>query len=144
MPDADDRHGGGTSAPGWRFVAIGTIVVGAAMVLGPAAGLEGAMAAAAAVLIALIAYAVSRPASTADIDIDRWIVVRNCPNVQAAFFVRAALEGSDIESLIPDEHTANMRSELVTAIGGVRVWVRASDFDRAAEMLDAGEGKEPR
>ena len=144
MPDAGDRHGGGTSATGWRFVAIGTIVVGAAMLLGPPAGLDGAVAAAAAVLIALIAYAVSRPASTGPIDGDPWIVVRNCPNVQAAFFVRAALEGSDIESLIPDEHTANMRSELVTAIGGVRVWVRASDFDRAAEMLDAGERKWPR
>ena len=62
--------------------------------------------------------------------------------MQAAFFVRAALEGSQIESMIPDEHIANMRSELVTAIGGVRVWVRASDFDRASDLLASAEPRE--
>jgi len=128
----------------WRLVAITTIVVGAAMIVGPPAGARGIAAVSAIVLVALILFAVSRPSPAAPGEgaVDPWIVLCNCPNVQAAFFVRAALEGSEIESLIPDEHIANMRSELVTAIGGVRVWVRASDFERASDLLASAEREE--
>ena len=140
MPDPDSHE---PSTP-WRLVAITTIVVGTAMLVGPPASARGLAAVSALVLVALILFAVSRPspARPDDAAVDPWIVLCNCPNVQAAFFVRAALEGSQIESLIPDEHIANMRSELVTAIGGVRVWVRASDFDRASDLLASAEPRE--
>ena len=104
MPDPDSHE---RSTP-WRLVAIATIVVGTAMLVGPPAGARGLAAVSALVLVALILFAVSRPspARPDDAAVDPWIVLCNCPNVQAAFFVRAALEGSQIESLIPDEHSS--------------------------------------
>src|SRR6476660_3001346 len=118
----------------WRFVAIAAIVGGLAVVFGPRPTAAIWIAVVAIATLAAALYILTRPPLPDPRGwhaIDPWIVLCNCPNVQAAFFVRAALEGSEIESFIPDEHIANMRSELVTAIGGVRVWVRASDFERA-------------
>jgi hypothetical protein len=134
------------AAPGspWPFIALATVAVGVIVVAGPAAGGDAAIAVAAVLLVAFVLYVMTRRGGVeADAD-QRWIVVRNCGNIQDAFFIRAALEGSEIESLIPDEHVANMRSDLVTAIGGVRVLVRAADFDRARGLLDAADQKGPR
>jgi hypothetical protein len=134
------------AAPGspWPFIALATLAVGVIVVAGPVAGGDAATAVAAVLLVAFVLYVMTR---RGDVEVDadqRWIVVRNCANIQDAFFIRAALEGSEIESLIPDEHVANMRSDLVTAIGGVRVLVRAADFDRARGLLDAADQKGPR
>jgi Putative prokaryotic signal transducing protein len=133
-------------APGspWPFIALATLAVGVIVVAGPVAGGDAATAVAAVLLVAFVLYVMTR---RDDVEVDaeqRWILVRNCANIQDAFFIRAALEGSEIESLIPDEHVANMRSDLVTAIGGVRVLVRAADFDRARGLLDAADQKGPR
>jgi len=125
----------------WRFAAIATIVAGAVIVFGPRPSASTAIAVVALASIAGAVYVLTRPVGPPASDrwgwhaVDPWVVLCNCPNVQAAFFVRAALEGSEIDAFIPDEHIANMRSELVTAIGGVRVWVRHSDFDRASGLL---------
>ena len=135
MADPDARE----EAP-WRVVAIATMVGGAAVVFGPRPSATTVIAVAALASIGGVVYALTRPPAPDASGwhaVDPWIVLCNCPNVQAAFFVRAALEGSQIEAFIPDEHVANMRSELVTAIGGVRVWVRLSDFDRASDLLNS-------
>jgi hypothetical protein len=134
------------AAPGspWPFIALATLAVGVIVVAGPVAGGDAATAVAAVLLVAFVLYVMTRRGGV-EVDADqRWILVRNCANIQDAFFIRAALEGSEIESLIPDEHVANMRSDLVTAIGGVRVLVRAADFDRARGLLDAADQKGPR
>lgn len=67
-----------------------------------------------------------------------WTVVRNCLNVQEAYFLRSVLEGSGIECFMPDEHLAGIRPELAVAIGGVRVMVRADDVERATQALQTG------
>ena len=67
---------------------------------------------------------------------DEWVQVRNCGTIFEANFIRSVLEGSNIESFLPDEHMAGLRPELSLAIGGVRVMVRRSDLQRATEVLN--------
>jgi len=142
MPDQDAHE---PPTP-WRVVAIAAIVVGGAVVFGPRPSATTVIAVVVLAALAGVVFAVTRPPLPeprgSHAAADPWMVLCNCPTVQAAFFVRAALEGSQIEAFIPDEHIANMRSELVTAIGGVRVWVRSSDFDRASDLLASAEPKE--
>lgn len=68
---------------------------------------------------------------------DDWVQVRNCNWVHQAHFVKSVLESEGIEAQIPDEHTLAIQPLYGTAIGGVRVMVRAIDLQRATELLDA-------
>ena len=65
-----------------------------------------------------------------------WVVIRNCLNIIEANFIRSVLEGSGIQCFLPDEHTIGVRPELALALGGVRILVRAHDFERANEVLN--------
>ena len=66
---------------------------------------------------------------------DDWVQVQNCNWLHEATLVVSVLEGSGIEAFLPDAYTLGSRPELAAALGGVRVLVRASDLDRAREVL---------
>jgi hypothetical protein len=68
---------------------------------------------------------------------DDWVQVRNCNWLHEANLLVSVLEGSGIEAFLPDAYTLGSRPELAAALGGVRVLVRASDLDRAREVLAA-------
>ena len=68
---------------------------------------------------------------------DDWVQVQNCNWLHEAHLVVSVLEGDGIEAFLPDAYTLGSRPELATALGGVRVLVRASDLDRAREVLAA-------
>ena len=85
---------------------------------------------------------------TAD-DTDDWVTVRTCVWGHEADLLRSVLEGSDIEVFIPDERMSTLRPHLLLGTGGVRLQVRASDAERAREVLAAvhrgdGPDDEPR
>lgn len=80
---------------------------------------------------------------------DDWVTVRTCVWGHEADLLRSVLEGSDIEVFIPDERMSTLRPHLLLGTGGVRLQVRASDAERAREVLanvDRGDGPddEPR
>lgn len=47
-----------------------------------------------------------------------------------------ALDAAGIESMVRDEFVAGVRPHLTFTDGGVRLFVRASDRDRAQEVLE--------
>ncbi len=68
---------------------------------------------------------------------DEWIVVRNCFLLEEALVVKSVLEADGVEVLIPDEHTLGAQPFYTNALGGARVMVRSTDFDRARAVLEA-------
>ena len=68
--------------------------------------------------------------------LDDWVTVRTCVWGHQADLIRSVLEGSGIEVFIPDESMGTLRPHLLLGTGGVRVQVRASDAERANELLD--------
>ena len=66
---------------------------------------------------------------------DEWVMLRNCGTIHEAYFFRSVLEGSGIESFLPDEHMSAIRPELVWLLGGVRLMVPKSQAPYAAEVL---------
>ena len=70
---------------------------------------------------------------------EEWVTVQTCVWGHQADLVRSVLEGSGIEVFIPDESMATLRPHLLLGTGGVRVQVRASDAERAAELLESFE-----
>jgi hypothetical protein len=74
---------------------------------------------------------------------DEWVEVSNCAWVHQALFVKSVLDAAGIEAVVPDEHTANLQSLYVPALGGVRVMVRVSDQDAAREVLASAQPEEP-
>ena len=70
---------------------------------------------------------------------DEWVTVRTAVWGHEADLLRSVLEGSGIEVLIPHERVGSLRPHLLLGTGGVRVQVRASDVERAAELLDASD-----
>lgn len=68
---------------------------------------------------------------------DDWVQIQNCNWVHEANLVVSVLAGDGIEAFVPDAYTLGSRPELGAALGGVRVLVRASDLDRAREVLAA-------
>ena len=66
---------------------------------------------------------------------DDWVQVQNCNWLHEAALVVSVLEGSGIEAFLPDAYTLGSRPELAAALGGVRVLVRASDLNRARDVL---------
>jgi hypothetical protein len=71
-----------------------------------------------------------------DEPLDEWVTVRTCVWGHQADLVRSLLEGSGMEVFVPDEHVATLRPNLLLGTDGVRVQVRASDVDRALEILN--------
>ena len=70
-----------------------------------------------------------------DEEADAWVVAWNSSWLHDALFVKSLLESEGIDVLIPDEHTVGVHSLLANAIGGIRVLVRKTDQERAAEIL---------
>lgn len=68
---------------------------------------------------------------------DDWVQIQNCNWMHEAHLVVSVLAGDGIEAFLPDAYTLGSRPELGAALGGVRVLVRASDFERAREVLAA-------
>jgi hypothetical protein len=66
---------------------------------------------------------------------DEFVTVHNANWLPDALFIKSVLEGDGIEAFVPDEHTVSMDPLLTTALGGIRVMVRASDETRAREMI---------
>lgn len=74
---------------------------------------------------------------------EEWVVAWNSSWLHDALFVRTLLESEGIDVMIPDEHTVGVHSLLANAIGGIRVLVRASDQERAAEVLTQLPERDP-
>ena len=68
---------------------------------------------------------------------DDWVEVQNCNWMHEASVVVSVLEADGIEVFVPDGYTLSVRPELSAALGGVRIMVRASDVQRAREVLGA-------
>jgi hypothetical protein len=66
----------------------------------------------------------------------QWADVRSRSLDEAVWF-RSALADAGIEALIPDEHTLGLPLSSGTEPGTVRLLVRASDLERALEVLAA-------
>jgi hypothetical protein len=67
---------------------------------------------------------------------DALVTVRNVSYLHEAEFIKSLLEAEGIDALIPDEQMAGL-SPALEALGGIRVQIRASDVDRANEILSA-------
>lgn len=67
---------------------------------------------------------------------DEWVLIRNCNWLHEADMIKSILEGSGIEVFLPDEHILNIQPHYANVIGGARVLVRSSDFDRARLILE--------
>jgi hypothetical protein len=68
---------------------------------------------------------------------DELVTVRNCNYLHEAEFIKSVLEAEGIDAVIPDQHMAAVQPMLGSAIGGIRVQIRASDLQRASETLAA-------
>ncbi len=68
---------------------------------------------------------------------DEWVQVQNCNWLHEANFFVSVLESEGIEAFLPDAYTLGARPDLTPALGGVRVMVRASELERAREVLAA-------
>ena len=59
-----------------------------------------------------------------------------------AYILKACLESNDVSAVVADAHMVQANQFLTTAIGGVRVLVPESHFERALKIrkaFDAGE-----
>ncbi len=74
-----------------------------------------------------------RPAET------KWAVVRTCLRLPEAELVKSVLESEGIDAFLPDQHLLGLEPGAETVFGGARVLVRASDLDRAQQILLAME-----
>ena len=68
-----------------------------------------------------------------------WVEVRSFTWLHEAEFVKSLLIAHGIEAIIPNAHTLGIQPLYAPALGGVRVLVRAADFDRALEVIDSHE-----
>jgi len=126
---------------GWRSVALAAVGAAVWVVAEPAIGLAPWAGALISVVVALFWYvAVTTPAHD-DEDMDRWVVLATYGTLHDAYVIRSALEGSAIPCLMPEEHTAGARSDLVVAMQGVRLMVPASELERARDLLRSGDAR---
>lgn len=125
----------------WRSVALAAVGTAVSVVAGPAIGLDAWLGSVISIVVALLWFFASGAAAGDDDEPeDPWVLLDTYMDLQHAFFVRSLLEGSQIDCALPDEHTVSARRELAIAIGGVRVLVRASDLERARDLLRSGGG----
>jgi hypothetical protein len=125
----------------WRSIALAAAGSAASIVAGPLVGIEPWAGASVSVLVAFVWYISASMHETPDEERrDRWVLLATYMNLSDAYLARSVLQGSDIPCLMPEEHTAGARSELVVAMQGIRVMVPASQLDRARDLL-ASKGK---
>ena len=68
---------------------------------------------------------------------DQLVTVRNCNWLQEAEVIKSVLAAEGIEAEIPDEQLMGVQPLYGAGIGGVKVMVRASDLERAEDVLKA-------
>ena len=56
-------------------------------------------------------------------------------NLEDAFLARSRLEGSGVDSYLPDELSATNSPAQLQILGGIRLQVQDEDFDRACAVL---------
>jgi hypothetical protein len=66
------------------------------------------------------------------------VTIGTCYSLPEAQVIQSQLEGSGIETFLPDELTVQNNWLWANAIGGVRVQVPDEDVTRAVEVLAAG------
>lgn len=64
-----------------------------------------------------------------------WVELERATNIAEAEVIRSFLQSHDIETLIPDEHTARNMHYLTPMLGFVRIQVREADLAIAQELL---------
>ena len=74
---------------------------------------------------------------------NNFVLVRTCNDLQEASILRSVLEGSGIEALIADENFASLYPGVMITTGGVRLLVRATDLERANDVLDTTTDEDP-
>ncbi len=68
-----------------------------------------------------------------------WVEIRRCTALHEAHFVRSLLESEGIDALITGEHSVAVQPFLSVMPGAIPVLIRATDLDRARELLDSAE-----
>lgn len=74
---------------------------------------------------------------------NEWAEVANVNWLHEAEVVKSVLESEGIEVQLPDQHTVSIQPGAATALGGVRVLVRANDRERARQVLKDTQPLEP-
>ena len=69
---------------------------------------------------------------------NNWSVVHTVTMLQDAYMIKSYLESAGIETLIPDEMTAQVNNFYTNAIGGVRLMVRKEDMEEGIALLTEG------
>ena len=64
-----------------------------------------------------------------------WVELERATNIAEAEVIRSFLQSHDIETLIPDEHTARNMHYLTPMLGFVRIQVQESNLAIAQELL---------
>jgi len=63
------------------------------------------------------------------------ITVATCNDPMHAQLLKSVLEDSDIQVLIPNEHSAQTMPHLILAMGGIRLQVRQEDEETAKQLI---------
>jgi hypothetical protein len=66
-------------------------------------------------------------------DADLYVVVRRFVDLEQALAAKSVLDASDIDSYLADENAIRM---MISNLGGVRLYVRRSDAEAAATLLE--------
>lgn len=74
---------------------------------------------------------------------DQWEQVANVNWLHEAEFMKSVLESEGIDVQLPDEHTLSIQPGVATALGGVRVMVRARELEHARQVLKDVQPLEP-
>jgi DNA-directed RNA polymerase subunit RPC12/RpoP len=69
---------------------------------------------------------------------DSWVIVFTAIYPQDVYLAQSLLESEGVATFIKDELTAQVNNFYSTAIGGVKLMVRAEDAPRAVEVLVEG------
>jgi hypothetical protein len=80
-----------------------------------------------------------RPKSQEFRDVNNPVEIAHFVNVQQAEFAVSVLEGSGIEAYIDQPFTGNIAPQYMLGSGGVRLFVRAEDMERATWVLRSSE-----
>lgn len=67
-----------------------------------------------------------------------WTIMTSFTYPHEAYVIKSRLESDGIEVFLKDEYTVQVNNLYSNAIGGVKLLVKNSDFDRAYEILKQG------
>jgi hypothetical protein len=81
-------------------------------------------------------------AAMANQDDVKLVTVCRFRDLPEALLAKGLLDSEDIKCFLSDENTVGMNWMWSNALGGVRLWVKEEDVQRAAELLDHDFSKE--